>query len=86
LASFASGDVAVNLFPVITGKTGTNPIFQGPADFDLELIEQRTLDSHTQELIYRPTPACLSPSMHSNASLWSRITALGNAATCRVGG
>ncbi len=47
--------VQVTLFPVITGKTGTDPIFQGAADFDLELIESRTLDSHTQELIYRPT-------------------------------
>jgi hypothetical protein len=25
------------------------------ADFDLELIESRTFDGHTQELIYRPT-------------------------------
>ncbi|MFD0851344.1 hypothetical protein ACFQ07_03900 [Actinomadura adrarensis] len=24
-------------------------------DFDVELIEHRTLDCHTQELIYRPT-------------------------------
>jgi dihydrofolate reductase len=47
--------VQVTLFPVITGKTGTDPIFQGAADFDLELIESRTLDGHTQELIYRPT-------------------------------
>jgi dihydrofolate reductase len=46
--------VQVTLFPVITGQTGVNPIFQGAADFDLELIEQRTLDSHIQELIYRP--------------------------------
>ena len=30
-------------------------IFQGAADFDLELIEHRTLDGHTQELVYRPT-------------------------------
>jgi dihydrofolate reductase len=47
--------VQVTLFPVITGKTGVDPIFQGAADFDLELIESRTLDGHTQELIYRPT-------------------------------
>ena len=47
--------VQVTLFPVITGRTGIDPIFQGAADFDLELIEQRTLDDHTQELIYRPT-------------------------------
>jgi dihydrofolate reductase len=47
--------VQVTLFPVITGQTGLDPIFQGAADFDLELIERRTLDGHTQELIYRPT-------------------------------
>ena len=47
--------VQVTLFPVITGQTGEDPIFQGAADFDLELIERRTLDGHIQELIYRPT-------------------------------
>lgn len=47
--------VQVTLFPVITGQTGLDPIFQDAADFDLELIESRTLDGHTQELIYRPT-------------------------------
>jgi dihydrofolate reductase len=47
--------VQVTLFPVITGQTGVDPIFGGAADFDLELIEHRTLDGHTQELIYRPT-------------------------------
>ena len=47
--------VQVTLFPVITGQTGEAPIFQGAADFDLELIESRTLDGNIQELIYRPT-------------------------------
>ena len=47
--------VQVTLFPVITGKTGLDPIFQGAADFDLELVQNRTLDGHIQELIYRPT-------------------------------
>ena len=47
--------VQVTLFPVITGQTGVDPIFQGAADFDLELLEARTLDGHTQELVYRPT-------------------------------
>ena len=47
--------VQVTLFPVITGQTGTDPIFQGASDFDLELTESRTLDGHIQELIYRPT-------------------------------
>ncbi|MFE7901483.1 dihydrofolate reductase family protein [Streptomyces sp. NPDC057424] len=45
----------VTLFPVITGRTGLDAIFQGAADFDLELIENRTLDGHIQELVYRPT-------------------------------
>jgi dihydrofolate reductase len=48
--------VQVTLFPVITGQTGADPIFAGAADFDLELIESRTLDGNTQELVYRPTP------------------------------
>jgi dihydrofolate reductase len=47
--------VQVTLFPVITGETGLDPIFQGAADFDLELIEHRTLDGRIQELVYRPT-------------------------------
>src|SRR6188474_3369107 len=42
--------VQVTLFPVLTGQTGAEPIFQGAADFDLELIESRTLDGDTQEL------------------------------------
>ena len=47
--------VQVTLFPVITGQTGLDRIFEGAADFDLELLESRTLDDHIQELIYRPT-------------------------------
>ena len=46
--------VQVTVFPVISGKTGTARIFEGAADFDLELIESRTLDGRTQELVYRP--------------------------------
>ena len=48
--------VQVTVFPVISGRTGSEPIFAGAADFDLELLEARTLDAHTQELVYRPTP------------------------------
>jgi dihydrofolate reductase len=47
--------VQVTLFPVITGQTGQDPIFAGAADFDLELVETRTLDGNIQELLYRPT-------------------------------
>ncbi len=47
--------VQVTVFPVITGRTGTEPVFAGAADFDLELLESRTLDGRAQELVYRPT-------------------------------
>jgi dihydrofolate reductase len=47
--------VQVSVFPVITGQTGDAPIFAGAADFDLELIETRTLDGNIQELIYSPS-------------------------------
>ena len=47
--------VQVTLFPVITGRTGLDPVFRDAADFDLELVEHRTLDGRTQELVYRPT-------------------------------
>ncbi|PZG16899.1 dihydrofolate reductase family protein [Nonomuraea aridisoli] len=47
--------IQVTIFPVITGQTGVDPIFAGAADFDLELIESRTLDGNIQELTYRPT-------------------------------
>lgn len=45
----------VTIFPVISGRTGADPIFRGAADFDLELLESRTLDGRTLELVYRPT-------------------------------
>jgi riboflavin biosynthesis pyrimidine reductase len=38
--------IQVTIFPVITGQTGMGPIFRGAQDFDLELIENLTLDSH----------------------------------------
>ena len=45
----------VTIFPVVTGRTGAEPIFLRAADFDLELLQSRTLDGRTQELIYRPS-------------------------------
>jgi len=50
-----SGEECLHVFPVITGQTGLDPIFHGAADFDLQLVENRTLDGHIQELTYRPT-------------------------------
>jgi dihydrofolate reductase len=53
--------VQVTLFPVITGQTGLDPIFQGAADFDLELVEHRTATSKSS-----PTgPPCMSESNHA---------------------
>jgi len=48
--------VQVTIFPVITGRTGSDRVLAGAADFDLKLLEQRTLDGDIQELVYRPTP------------------------------
>lgn len=45
----------VTVFPVVSAQTGDEPIFAGAGDFDLELLETRTLDGRTQELTYRPT-------------------------------
>jgi dihydrofolate reductase len=47
--------VQLTIFPVISGRTGTDRVFEGAADFDLDLLESRTLDGRIQELIYRPT-------------------------------
>ncbi len=46
--------VQVTIFPVITGRTGVEPVLRGAADFDLELISSRTFDGAIQELVYRP--------------------------------
>lgn len=47
--------IQVTIFPVITGRTGVEPIFEGAEDFDLELLERRTLDANIQEVVYRTT-------------------------------
>jgi dihydrofolate reductase len=47
--------IQLTVFPVISGRSGTSPIFFGLADLDLDLLESRTLDGRTLELTYRPT-------------------------------
>ncbi|GAA1124690.1 dihydrofolate reductase family protein [Citricoccus alkalitolerans] len=47
--------IQLTIFPVITGVTGTAPLFRGAGDFDLELLESHTFDRRTQVLVYRPT-------------------------------
>ena len=48
--------VQLTIFPVLTGRSGVDPVLGGAGDFDLELLASRTLDGRTQELVYRPTP------------------------------
>ena len=47
--------VQVTVFPVLTGRTGVEPVFAGADDFDLELLGSTTFDGRIQELVYRPT-------------------------------
>ncbi len=47
--------VQVTVFPVLTGRSGTDRIFDGAEDFDLELLDTTLLDGRIQELVYRPT-------------------------------
>jgi dihydrofolate reductase len=45
----------VVLFPVITGKTGSERIYDGYPDVALEMIDHRTFDGRIQLLEYVPT-------------------------------
>jgi dihydrofolate reductase len=45
----------VVVFPVITGVTGQEPIYQGMPDLMLDLLSARTLDGRLQVLEYKPT-------------------------------
>jgi dihydrofolate reductase len=45
----------VVIFPVLTGKTGREPVFAGYPDLSLELVQSRTFDTGTQLLEYIPT-------------------------------
>src|SRR5215218_6764212 len=42
-------EIQLTVFPVISGRTGVDPVFGGAADFDLALLGCRTLDGRTQE-------------------------------------
>ncbi|GAA2860312.1 deaminase reductase [Actinoplanes cyaneus] len=46
--------IEVTVFPVISGATGVDRIFDGAGDFDLRLLDNRTFDGDTQVLTYRP--------------------------------
>lgn len=45
----------VVVFPVVTGATGTQRVFDGYPDLALDLVENRTFDTSIQLLTYVPT-------------------------------
>jgi dihydrofolate reductase len=46
--------IQLTIFPVISGTTGTDPVFGRMADFDLELVETCIFDGRILELTYEP--------------------------------
>lgn len=43
------------VFPVITGASGSDPLFAGLPDVDLELVDSQVYDGRMQQLTYVPT-------------------------------
>ena len=56
----------VVMFPVITGATGDERIYDGYPDVALEMIDHRTFDGRTQLVEYRPT-VLEHPPLHPTA-------------------
>lgn len=56
----------VVVFPVITGKTGRDRIYDGYPDVALEMINSRTFDGRIQLLEYTPTVLSGPPAAHSS--------------------
>ena len=54
----------VVVFPVITGSTGHDRIYDGYPDVSLELVGSRTFDGRLQLLDYVPTVLEGPPGMH----------------------
>jgi len=51
----------VVVFPVITGSTGRERIYDGYPDVSLEMVDSRTFDGRLQLLEYRPTVLARPP-------------------------
>lgn len=51
----------VVVFPVITGVTGREGIYDGYPDVSLEMVASRTFDGRLQLLEYRPTVLAAPP-------------------------
>ncbi|MCK8616085.1 dihydrofolate reductase family protein [Gordonia sp. C13] len=46
--------IVVSVFPVLTGRYGSAPVFGGVEGIDLELLDSTVLDGRTLELVYHP--------------------------------
>jgi dihydrofolate reductase len=57
----------VVMFPVITGATGSERIYDGYPDVALEMTDHRTFDGRTQMVEYRPT-VLDHPPLHTGSS------------------
>lgn len=55
------------VFPVITGSTGRDRIYEGYPDVALEMVASRTFDGRAQLLEYVPTVLAGPPGTHSSA-------------------
>ncbi len=55
LAAGLADRFRVVVFPVITGRTGRDRIYDGYPDVALDLVEHRTFDGRLQLLEYVPT-------------------------------
>jgi dihydrofolate reductase len=58
----------VVVFPVITGATGRDRIFDGYPDVALELVDHRTFDGRLQLLEYVPTVLDAPPGIGESPS------------------
>jgi hypothetical protein len=57
----------VVVFPVITGQTGKDRIYDGYPDVSLELLDTRTFDRRLQLLEYAPTVLTAPPRANRSA-------------------
>jgi dihydrofolate reductase len=58
----------VVVFPVITGSTGSDRIYDGYPDVGLEMVDRRTFDGRIQLLEYVPTVLTEPPGTDKTAA------------------
>lgn len=46
--------IQVTVFPVVSGQTGSAPVFAGAPDLDLRLVSHQVFDGQIAEFTYEP--------------------------------